>query len=65
MGVVLPESVLKLTEAYEMRVYWFEIVECFRKLALTGMPCQLCKVSTVVSLRKRILHNTASFLLVV
>ena len=21
-----------------MRVYWFEIVECARKLALTGMP---------------------------
>ena len=38
MGVELPASVLKLTEPYEMRVYWFEIVECIRKLALTGMP---------------------------
>ena len=37
-GVKLPEAVLKLTEGYELRVYWFEIVECGRKLALTGMP---------------------------
>ena len=34
----LPQSVQKLTEPYEWRVYWFEIFECFRKLALTGMP---------------------------
>ena len=33
MGVELPEAVLKLTETYEMRTYWFEIVECARKLA--------------------------------
>ena len=38
MGVQLPQAVLKLTEGYELRVYWFEIVECVRKLALTGMP---------------------------
>ena len=38
MGVSLPASVLKMTEGYEFRVYWFEIIECFRKLALTGMP---------------------------
>ena len=38
MGVQLPKAVLKLTEGYELRVYWFEIVECGRKLALTGMP---------------------------
>jgi hypothetical protein len=38
MGVQLPEAVLKLTEGYELRVYWFEVVECVRKLALTGMP---------------------------
>ena len=38
MGVELPESVLKLTEGYELRVYYFEILECIRKLALTGMP---------------------------
>ena len=38
LGVVLPGSVLTLTEAYELRVYWFEIVECIRKFLLTGMP---------------------------
>jgi len=38
MGIELPGSVLKMTEGYEFRVYWFEIVECARKLALTGMP---------------------------
>ena len=27
-----------LGRRYELRVYWFEIVECARKLALTGMP---------------------------
>ena len=38
MGVTLPASVLKMTAGYEFRVYWFEIIECYRKLALTGMP---------------------------
>jgi len=38
MGVKLPASVLKMTEGYEFRTYYFEIIECFRKLALTGMP---------------------------
>merc|ERR1711907_835641 len=38
MGVTLPASVLKMPAGYEFRVYWFEIIECYRKLALTGMP---------------------------
>ena len=34
----LPSYVKKLTSGYEMRVYAFEIFECFRKLALVGVP---------------------------
>jgi hypothetical protein len=26
-----------LFEAYEPRVYWFEVLECMRRLLLTGM----------------------------
>ena len=28
----------KLTGGYEMRVYWFEIFECVRKICLVGLP---------------------------
>ena len=28
----------KLTAAYEMRVYWFEVFECVRKICLLGLP---------------------------
>ena len=51
MGVELPESVLKMTEGYEFRVYWFELIECARKLALTGMPVwfELGSVSQLTS----------------
>ena len=27
-----------LLRPYELRVYWFEIVECVRKVALVGIP---------------------------
>ncbi len=37
-GIVLPASILRMTAGYEYRVYWFEIIECVRKLLLTGMP---------------------------
>ena len=36
--IILPETVVKLIQGYELRVYWFEIVECVRKLALVCMP---------------------------
>ena len=28
----------KLTDGYEMRVYWFEVFECVRKICLIGLP---------------------------
>jgi len=31
-------SILRLTNGYEMRCYWFEVFECVRKLLLIGMP---------------------------
>ena len=34
----LPDTVLKLVSGYELRVFWYEVFECFRKLALVGMP---------------------------
>ena len=34
----LPSAVRKLTKGYELRVWGFEIFECVRKLAITGMP---------------------------
>lgn len=34
----LPEHVKKLIQGYELRVYWFEVFECLRKLALIGVP---------------------------
>ena len=34
----LPSAVRKLTKGYELRVWAFEIFECLRKLAITGMP---------------------------
>ena len=34
----LPRSIKKLTRGYEMRVWWFEIFECFRKLAIACVP---------------------------
>ena len=34
----LPGSIRKLTKGYEMRVWWFEIFECFRKLSIACVP---------------------------
>ena len=34
----IPPYVLQLTAGYEMRTYWFEILETLRKLLLIGMP---------------------------
>jgi len=34
----VPDYVRKLIEGYELRVYWFELVECLRKILLVGMP---------------------------
>jgi len=35
---LLPGSVTKLLKGYELRVWWFEIFECFRKLAVACLP---------------------------
>ena len=35
---LLPGSVAKLLEGYELRAWWFEIFECFRKLAVACLP---------------------------
>jgi len=35
---LLPPSVAKLIKGYELRVWWFEIFECFRKLAVACLP---------------------------
>ena len=37
-GIELGEMVLKLTQGYNLRVYWFELLECARKLALVCVP---------------------------
>jgi len=37
-GVVLPVSILNLIDGYELRVYWFELVECLRKFVLIVVP---------------------------
>eukprot|EP00966_Prymnesium_polylepis_P268994 6214069-Prymnesium_polylepis.1 len=34
----LPDYVKKLILGYELRTYYFEIIECFRKLAIVCMP---------------------------
>ena len=34
----LPSTLRKLTAGYELRVFWFEIFECVRKVALVGLP---------------------------
>jgi hypothetical protein len=34
----LPKPVLKLIDGYEIRCYWFEAIETFRKLFLVGIP---------------------------
>merc|ERR1711935_759523 len=36
--VALPSSVSKLLKGYELRVCWFEIFECVRKLAVACLP---------------------------
>ena len=33
-----PSYVKRLVEGYELRVYWFEIYECVRKILLVGIP---------------------------
>jgi len=34
----LPTTQRKLTAGYELRMYWFEIFECVRKILLIGLP---------------------------
>jgi hypothetical protein len=34
----LPVAVKKLTDGYEHRAYWFEVLECVRKIMLVGLP---------------------------
>ena len=34
----LPTTLRKLTAGYELRMYWFEIFECVRKILLVGLP---------------------------
>ena len=34
----LPTTLRKLTAGYELRCFWFEIFECFRKIALVCLP---------------------------
>ena len=34
----LPTILRKLTAGYELRTYWFEILECIRKILLVGVP---------------------------
>ena len=34
----LPTTLRKLTAGYELRMYWFEIFECVRKVLLIGLP---------------------------
>ena len=34
----LPTILRKLTAGYELRTYWFEVVECIRKILLVGVP---------------------------
>eukprot|EP00966_Prymnesium_polylepis_P247123 5714885-Prymnesium_polylepis.3 len=36
--LALPDYVLKLVGGFEYRVYWYELVECARKLMLVGAP---------------------------
>eukprot|EP00964_Phaeocystis_antarctica_P046102 scaffold26581_cov60-Phaeocystis_antarctica.AAC.6 len=31
-------GITKLTDGYELRVYWFEVFECVRKICLIGLP---------------------------
>ena len=38
LALTMPSTVQKLVIGYEYRVYWFEIFECWRKLALTCLP---------------------------
>ena len=35
---MLPPFFAKIIGPYELRAYWFEIFECFRKLSLVGLP---------------------------
>lgn len=34
----LPGALKKLTNGYELRVHWFEVFECVRKILLIGIP---------------------------
>eukprot|EP00966_Prymnesium_polylepis_P074962 1738943-Prymnesium_polylepis.1 len=34
----LPTTLRKLTAGYELRTYWFELFECFRKIVLVCLP---------------------------
>ena len=34
----LPHFMIRLIEPYRLTTYWFEIVECLRKVAIVGLP---------------------------
>ena len=38
LRATLPTTLRKLTAGYELRCFWFEIFECFRKIALVCLP---------------------------
>ena len=54
----LPEYVRKLTEGYDLRVYWFELFECARKILLVGMPVffEVGSVEQLACELRQILH---------
>ena len=38
LHATLPDYVQKLILGYELRTYYFELIECFRKLAIVCLP---------------------------
>ena len=52
----LPGYFKKLVGPYELRVYWFEVFECIRKVALIGLPVRPARVEPATS-RRRCLPN--------
>ena len=56
----MPSTVQKLVVGYEYRVYWFEIFECMRKLALTCLP-QLLEPGSIDQLVVTLLMSFCTF----
>ena len=50
MELELPEYIRRLTDSYDLRVYWWDAVECFRKAAILGLPTLLEPGTTQLSL---------------